>query len=62
LDIVGRSLAIILWELQNNKSKEIKYERWNNRMKKHSQDVYQIMNYCIVNVYVVFVKGYIFQF
>jgi hypothetical protein len=56
LDIVGRSFAIILWELQNNKSKEIKYERWNNKMKKHPQDVYQIMNYCIVNVYVVFVK------
>jgi hypothetical protein len=27
--------------------------------KKHSQDVYQKVNYCTTNVYVVFVKGWI---
>jgi hypothetical protein len=31
MEIVGIDLAVILWELQNNRSKEIKYEGWNNR-------------------------------
>jgi hypothetical protein len=32
------------------------------RRKKHPQDLYQVVKYCIVSVYVVFIRGFIFQF
>ncbi len=32
------------------------------KWKKHSQDVYQVVNYCTTSVYVFFVRGYIFLF
>jgi hypothetical protein len=31
MEIVGIDLVVILWELQNNRSKETKYEGWNNK-------------------------------
>jgi hypothetical protein len=34
MEIVRRDVAIILWELRNNRSKQIKYEGWNNKMQK----------------------------
>jgi hypothetical protein len=34
MEIVGIDLAITLWEPQNNRSEEIKYEGWNNIIEK----------------------------
>ncbi len=56
METFGRDVAILLWEPQNNRFEELKWEGWNNRTQNNSQDVYQVVKYYIKRDKLVFIS------
>jgi len=49
VETVVKDLVVLLWEPQNNRFEEINKKDETIKHKKHFQDVYQTMKYCITN-------------